>query len=223
MRSGIRIGTGASAPSMRCPRPHDPHDSAPPPLVAAGPLPHGRGPTDGPAFAADRAVDVARAATAAGLEVCAVVAGSDRDQPGTERMGRLAEVTGRAVHRIDARLMPTPVLQRIVARVTEGSDLCLIVAPESISDEDPLGAGLFDLARGLDAPSVLCADLARGREAVTGVREALRRLERVEAGRDGGPLVLAAECPEGRVGEGLAAGARCSPRRWARAVCGSRA
>ena len=50
-------------------------------LFAAGPLPHGRGASDGPAFAADRAVDVARAATAAGLEVCAVVAGSDRDQP----------------------------------------------------------------------------------------------------------------------------------------------
>lgn len=175
-------------------------------LVAAGPLPEGRGAASGPAFAADRAVDVARAATAAGLEVCAIVAGSDRDEPGTERVAQLAEVTGRAVHRVDARLMPVPVLQRIVARVSEGSDLCLVVAPESLTDEDPLGAGLFDLARGLDAPSVLCADLAPGREAVSGVREALRRLERVEAGRDGGPLVLAGECAAGRVGEGLAAG-----------------
>ncbi|MEE2941543.1 MAG: hypothetical protein VX460_14245 [Planctomycetota bacterium] len=177
-------------------------------LVAAGPLPDGGGGTAEPAFAAERAVDVARAATSSGLEVCAVVAGSDRDQPGTERVARLAEVTGRAVHRVDARLMSVPVLQRIVTRISEGSDLCLVVAPESLSDEDPLGAGLLDLARGLDAPSVICADLASGPGAVSRVRGALRRLERLGAGRDGGPLVLAAECAAGRVGEGLAAGAR---------------
>ena len=192
-------------------------------LVAAGPLPHGRGPTDGPAFAADRAVDVARAATAAGLEVCAVVAGSDRDQPGTERMGRLAEVTGRAVHRVDARLMPTPVLQRIVARVTEGSDLCLIVAPESISDEDPLGAGSSisrpaSTRRPCSAPisrpdakpcpasARPCGVSSASRPGATEVRSCSRRSARRDASAKGSPRV-GREC--------------CSLRPWDPAACDS--
>ena len=192
-------------------------------LVAAGPLPDGRGAASGPAFSADRAVDVGRAATAAGLEVCAIVAGSDRDEPGTERVARLAEVTGRAVHRVDARLMPVPVLQRIVARVSEGSDLCLVVAPESLTDEDPLGAGLFDLARGLDAPSVLCADLAPGREAVSGVREALRRLD---ASRPGATEVRSCSRRSARRDASAKGSPRvgrecCSLRPWDPAACDS--
>lgn len=177
-------------------------------LVAAGPLRTGRTGVSGPAFAAERALDVARAAVAAGLEVCAVVAGSDREVPGAERVAKLAEATGRAVHRVDARLMPVPVLQRIVERVSEGADLCLVVAPESLTDEDPLGAGLLDLGRGLEAPAVLCADLAAGAEAVTAVRAALRRLERVATEDVAEPMVLAAESAAGRVGSALTGGGR---------------
>lgn len=152
------------------------------------------------AFAAERAAHVAAAARRDGLTVCALVAGSNRDVPGAERVAALAEATGRAVHRVDARLMPVPALQRIVERVAGDADLCLVIAPESLNDEDPLGAGVFDLARALEAPLVLCADLAGSDPACSDVRLGLDRLRRVAGGTDEPALVLATENPAGRLG-----------------------
>ncbi len=172
--------------------------------------------------------DVADALTRGGLQVALAVVGADRDIPTAETLRKLSLVTGRAVHRLDPRLMPAPILQRTILRASEGADLAIVVAPARPPSSDgwrpggdprgdsagsgsdrPLTSLLYDVLEALDSPVVLCTDAApfveMGAPVVRGTLAAADRLGRHGPDVASDPIVLVLEHGSERYGPAIQA------------------